>query len=169
MRRMRKNNPDNENSNVQLTDHQTHNIRLNDEEMNLPHLENEGGEDEENNPENEEIKSDNNPKPNTTVKISLSARVKRNDIKDQPDSPLPVIKINNTNGKADQEGTDEQTPRSDENSENNKQLKPKRVKKKKVKNNFVNLRAKYDGFNRLRFVYPRIIPRLVEEKDFILP
>ena len=55
---------------------------------------------------------------------------------------------------------------SDQNNDagNNKLTKPKNLLR-----NFVNLRAKYDGFNRLRFIYPRIVPKLVEEKDFILP
>ena len=37
------------------------------------------------------------------------------------------------------------------------------------KNKLVNLRARYDGFNKLRFVYSRVIPKWIEEKDFILP
>lgn len=103
---------------------------------------------------------------NTQVKISLSNRVKRKNINEPPESPLPVIKINDThNAKIDEGQTDEKSMKSNEVPDSP----TKDDNKPKIPKIFVNLKTKYDGFNRLRFIYPRIIPRLVEEKDMILP
>lgn len=112
-------------------------------------------------------------KSNTQVKLSTSARLKRKLKEDEPpDSPLPVIYINNKDNKMDQERTDEQTPHQDHRSslEGSDEEGPdtsrqfmsskKSKKKKKLKEKtFVNLKSKYDGFNKLRFVYSRVIPK----------
>lgn len=146
-----------------------------DEEEELAEEDNEGGEDDElediedeKDLEIEDFDQNNTKtKSNTSIKMSLSVRAKVQP--DEPESPLPVILINNTNGKVDQERTDEETNKSKDYLIVDEISKKEKVKKNFQKVGFVNLRARYDGFNRLRFIYPRIIPRLVEEKDLVLP
>jgi hypothetical protein len=115
---------------------------------------------------------------NTTVKLSVSARIKKKDRDNAPESPLPRILINNDLGAM--EGTDEETPAIgeseraeyalDEDMDTSRQFNQKKKEtKKKKEQNLYNLKSKYDGFNRLRFVYSRVIPKCVEETDFILP
>jgi len=107
----------------------------------------------------------------TTVKLSPSVRLKmKNPNVDGPDSPLPRILINNDNEGEDGKLTKDPTPKnqdaykiayeSDEDGpETSRQLQTSIKSKLRKKENFINLRAKYDGFNRLRFVYSRIIPK----------
>lgn len=80
------------------------------------------------------------------------------------------------------ERTDEQTPHNEDESSDEGDLEKqpntsrrlnstkRESKKSKLKEkNFVNLKSKYDGFNKLRFVYSRVIPKCIEERDFIIP
>lgn len=149
------------------------NVQLQDEEAA------EGGEEEIKQAENSkdlERRSEENKEPsmlhksNTNVKMSLSARVKPklNNKDEPPESPLPVIKINNKDKVGVDANTNEETPivhdqdnivSDDDNPETSRQLKNKKNPKKKKKERFVNLKLRYDGFNKLRFVYSRIIPR----------
>lgn len=78
----------------------------------LPNIENEGGEDDEGEASKQEESKRSYNKSSTSVKITLSARVKNNAPNDQPESPLPVILINNSNNKADALNTNENTLRS---------------------------------------------------------
>lgn len=148
------------------------NIQLQDEEAA------EGGEEEIKQTENgkdSERRSDENKEPsvlvksNTNVKMSLSARVrpKPND-QEPPESPLPVIKINNRDKEGVDTNTNEETPVvhdqediviDEDNPDTSRQLKSKKHPKKQKKERFVNLKFRYDGFNKLRFVYSRVIPR----------
>ena len=149
------------------------------EDIKLPEIQNEGGDDDSklelNNHQNddadlshndsdEESKHSRLAKSNTSVRITLSTRVKPMDTGEPPDSPLPVIKINDPKADAD---------RADDNTENLSKNNISKVSKPKKKHfklpKMVNLKAKYDGFNRLRFIYPRVIPKLIEERDLIIP
>jgi hypothetical protein len=81
------------------------------------------------------------------------------------DSPLPVIIINSKENAGVNDRTNEETPvpweenNSEEDVPNtSRQFKSKKHHKKK-KEKITNLKFRYDGFNKLRFVYSRIIPR----------
>jgi len=154
-------------------------IHLNDEEL---EDEKEGGKEEDNESEEEEANKDSNlpdSKEPTSVedkahnnflssnsKLEISARLNRKKKKECPESPLPVIIINSKQNKQGDDTKEVTVPESREKSiesedeeAQNTFREMKEDKNKRREKNFINLRMRYDGFNKMRFVYSKVIPR----------
>jgi hypothetical protein len=106
------------------------------------------------------FKSKTNFRSNVNVKLGTSTRAKGKHPSMGIDSPLPVIIINSKENAGVNDRTNEETPVpwEENNLNTSRQLKSKKHHKKK-KEKITNLKFRYDGFNKLRFVYSRIIPR----------
>lgn len=153
-------------------------IHLNNEDL---EDENEGGKEEEDQNEEKVNKDSNLPDskeptsvecqaPNqffpSSTNLEISKRLNRKKKDECPESPLPVIIINNKQNKQGDDTKEVTVPESREKSiasedeeSQNTYRKLKEKKNKQREKNFINLRMKYDGFNKMRFVYSRVIPR----------